>query len=199
VSNDQSPRGWYSRGYLPHFDAGSTRTQFITCRLYDALPDVLLKKIRKELKIRSPDDIERQTLILAEKYMDRGHGQCFLRKRPVAEIVRASLMKYHQERYRLFAWVIMPNHIHLLLRALPGYSLEQIFHSFKSYTALQANRALDRKGPFWMREFFDRYIRDADHFDKALSYIENNPVKAGLRLRAEDWEVGRAGERSRGV
>ena len=95
-------------------------------------------------------------------------------------------------RYLLFAWVIMPNHVHLLLRPLPGFSLEQIAHSFKSYTGLMANRVLGREGTFWMREPFDRYMRDSDHFERTVRYIENNPVKAGLCARPEDWEFSSA-------
>ena len=192
MTDKQSPRGWYSRGYLPHFDVGPSRTQFITCRLYDSLPQVVLERIKKELESNGTEDIARQTIILAEKYLDRGYGQCFLRVRSVAEIVRDSIKKFDLVRYLLFAWVIMPNHVHLLLRPLPGFSLEQIAHSFKSYTGLMANRVLGREGTFWMREPFDRYIRDADHFNRTVRYIENNPVKAGLCVRPEDWEFSSA-------
>jgi REP element-mobilizing transposase RayT len=193
MTDDQSPRGWYSRGYLPHFDAGPSRTQFITCRLYDSLPQgSVLERIKKEMESNGTEDIARQTIILAEKYLDRGYGQCFLRDRSVAEIVRDSIKKFDLVRYLLFAWVIMPNHVHLLLRPLPGFSLAQIAHSFKSYTGLMANRALGREGEFWMREPFDRYMRDSDHFKRTVRYIENNPVKAGLCARPEDWEFSSA-------
>lgn len=192
VKQNQSPRGWYSRGFLPHFDAGTCRTQFITCRLYDSLPRSVLDKIKEEIATKQPADIQRAQMILLEKYLDRGYGQCFLRRREVAEIVRDSIKKFDQERYKLFAWVIMPNHVHMLLRAMLGISLEKIAHSFKSYTALQANRVLKRDGPFWMREPFDRYIRDSEHFDRTVRYIHNNPVKAGLCELPEDWEFSSA-------
>ena len=198
MTKNQSPRGWYSRGYLPHYDAGDRRTQFLTYRLYDSLPDIVLKKIKKELEIRKPEDIERETMILAEKYLDRGYGQCFLRQRAVANIVRESVKKFDRLRYLMFAWVIMPNHVHLLLRPLAGFALETIVHSFKSYTALQANRALGREGPFWMREPFDRFIRDEEHYYRTFRYIENNPVKARLCARPEDWEFSSAWERVEG-
>jgi len=120
VNDDQTSRDWYSRGYLPHYDAGDRRTQFITCRLFDSLPQELLHKIKEEIRIRKPEKIERETVVLAEKYLDQGHGECFLRRRDVAEIVRDSIKKFDLERYRLFAWVIMPNHVHLLLRPLSG-------------------------------------------------------------------------------
>jgi len=58
---------------------------------------------------------------------------------------------------------------------------------FKSYTSHKANEILDRRGQFWMEDYFDRYIRDHKHFMNAVAYIENNPVKAGLCDRAGDW------------
>lgn len=99
--------------------------------------------------------------------------------------------------YILLAWVIMPNHVHLLLRPLAGKPLDKIIHSLKSFTAHEANKMMNRQGKFWMREYFDRYIRDFDHLRKAISYIERNPVKAGLCEKAEDWEFGSAAARRR--
>ncbi len=186
------PRGWYSRGYLPHLDAGEYRSQFITCRLFDSLPQNVLARIEEEIRIRKPEHIARERFILAEKYLDKGYGGCFLGNRGVAEIVRDSLLRYDGERYRLLAWVIMPNHIHLLLRQARGHALEKIVHSFKSYTALEANRLLGRTGPFWMREVFDRYIRDEEHFARTIRYIEKNPVAAGLSYSPENWEFSSA-------
>lgn len=188
-------RGWYTRGYLPHFDAGPNRTQFITIRLFDSLPQSVLARIRQELELRNPENISRETFLLAERYLDRGCGECFLKRRDIAIIVKETLLKFHLVRYRLDAWVIMPNHAHLLLRALEGYRLEDIMHSIKSYTALAANRELGRKGPFWMREAFDRYIRDEEHYGRAFRYIENNPVKAQLCSKPEEWEFSSAWER----
>lgn len=86
----------------------------------------------------------------------------------------------------------MPNHAHVLLRPNRGIKLEKIIHSLKSFTATESNKVLGRSGAFWMREAFDRFIRDADHFARAFKYIENNPVKAGLCERPEDWEFGSA-------
>lgn len=186
-----SPKGWYSRGYLPHFDGGSM-TQFITCRLFDSLPQTVLEQFRYELQAKNVEDIDRETMILIEKFLDSGYGECFLRKSAVAKVVKESLEKYNGERYKLFAWVIMPNHIHLLLKPLNNWELEKILHSFKSFTATEANKILQRTGKFWTRESFDRYIRDYEHFEKTWLYVENNPVKAGLCQKAGDWEFSSA-------
>ncbi len=120
--NKQLPKGWYSRGYLPHYDPGSA-TQFITCRLFDSLPQKVLERFRAELKTKKPEDIDREMMILVEKFLDSGYGECFLKERRIAEIVKDSLQKFDGERYKLIAWIIMPNHIHLLLKSLNGWEL----------------------------------------------------------------------------
>ncbi len=190
-STQKTPRGWYSRGYLPHYDGGSI-TQFVTCRLFDSLPQKVLQRFRAELEAKEVENISRETMILIEKYLDAGYGECFLKNNEVAETVKESLLKFDGERYKLFAWVIMPNPIHLLLKPLNDWELEKIFHSLKSFTALEANKFLNRGGKFWMRESFDRRIRDTEHFQKALRYIENNPVKAGFCEKPGDWKFSSA-------
>jgi REP element-mobilizing transposase RayT len=187
----KTPRGWHSRGFLPHYDGGSI-IQFITCRLYDSLPRKVLDGFRAELQENRVEDIDRKVMILVEKFLDSGYGECFLKQREVAEIVRDALQKFDGERYKLIAWVIMPNHIHFLFKPLNDWELAKILQSFKSFTALEANKVLKRKGEFWMREYFDRYIRDLEHFEKAFRYIENNPVKAGFCEKPEDWEFSSA-------
>jgi REP element-mobilizing transposase RayT len=188
---NQSPKGWYSRGYLPHYDGGSI-TQFITCRLFDSLPRKILERFRLELETREVEDIDREVMILIEKFLDSGYGECFLKKPEVAEIVKNSLRKFDGERYKLIAWVIMPNHIHLLIRPLNGWELDKILQSFKSFTAQEANKLLQRNGKFWMREYFDRRIRDNLHFEKTIRYIENNPVKARFCEKPGDWRFSSA-------
>ena len=192
MGNPNGPRGWYSRGYLPHFDPGSARTQFVTIRLFDSLPQNLLNRIELEIISRKPENISRETFLLAERYLDRGYGACFLRLREIATIVKETLLRYDRERYALKAWVIMPNHVHFMIRPHEGHPLEKIMHSIKSFTASEANRILQRKGGFWMREAFDRYIRDADHHARVKRYIENNPVKARLCEKPEEWEFSSA-------
>ncbi|MEO5858505.1 MAG: transposase [Pyrinomonadaceae bacterium] len=110
----------------------------------------------------------------------------------MATVLKETILKYDHDRYSLQAWVIMPNHGHIMIRPHEGYPLEKIMHSIKSFTASEANRIIGRRGNFWMREVFDRYIRNADHYARAKRYIENNPVKAGLCNFPEDWEFSSA-------
>ena len=86
----------------------------------------------------------------------------------------------------------MPNHIHLLMTRLDVLELAEIMQSFKSLTSHKANQTLRRKGQFWLEDYFDRYIRNAEHFMKTVRYIENNPVKARLCKRPADWPFSSA-------
>lgn len=189
------PRGWHSRGYLPHFDGGDI-TQAITFRLADSLPHGILVNWRRELERetqrRTEDEINEEMRKRIEEWLDAGHGQCHLSDARVAEVVQNALLHFDNDRYRLWAWVVMPNHVHLILTPDQEHSLSQIMHSLKSYTALQVNKILETSGSFWQPDYFDRFIRDGRHFAAAIAYVENNPVKAGLCIRPEDWLFGSA-------
>ena len=177
--------GWYGLRFLPHFD-GEGVTQFVTFRLYDSLPQELLNKWR------SAEDDDLLFRKRVEGYLDSGNGQCFLREPEVASILKEALLFNHEKTYDLHAWVIMPNHAHILTTPYKGVHLPTILHSIKSFSAQKANKLLGRKGTFWQRGSFDRYIRDQRHFAAVVRYIENNPVKAGLCERPEDWQFSSA-------
>jgi len=81
----------------------------------------------------------------------------------------------------------MPNHVHVVVEPIEGHGLGGIVHSWKSFSAKEANRTLGRIGPFWHKDYFDRFIRDEGHLGRTVEYVENNPVKAGLAATAADW------------
>ncbi|MFN2501921.1 MAG: transposase [Pyrinomonadaceae bacterium] len=169
---NKDPRYWHSRGYLPHFHADGL-TQFITFRLADSMPQTVLKKWRDDLAASLITDADFRRRI--ETYLDQNYGSAALKDPRIAKLVQETLLKWDGERYRLFAWVIMPNHVHLLLEAFADFSIADIMHSIKSYTAHEANRILDRRGQFWSKEYFERYIRDSRHFHATVRYIEDIP------------------------
>ncbi len=182
----KSDLGWYDRGYIPDFEGGEI-PQFLTFRLSDSLPKKVVQKLLEEMD--SSDAAYRKRI---EGYLDRGYGECYLGLQEVAEMVAESLRKFHGKKYRLHAWVIMPNHVHVLLTPLNGIELNQILHSIKSFTAHEANRMLKRTGQFWQHESFDRYIRNQEHFFNVIEYIEQNPVEAGLCEVACQWRYSSA-------
>lgn len=126
------------------------------------------------------------------RYEDAHHGACWLRQPVVAKILQDTLLHFDAQRHQLLAWCIIPNHVHVLIEMRQGWKLPAIVHTWKSYSAQQANRMLQRKGPFWFREYFDRLMRNEEHYGNTLTYIEENPVKAGLVDRAEARRFGSA-------
>ena len=179
--------GWRSRGYLPHFDHQGI-IQFVTFRLWDSLPAQVVESLSTDEETMSASE-KRQSI---ESYLDAGHGACYLQDPRIGRLVENSLLYFDTRRYRLFAWVIMPNHVHAVAEMFDAFPLDNVLHSWKSYTATEANKALGRKGKFWMREYFDRYIRNATHFARTIYYIHENPVAAGLVSQAVDWPFSSA-------
>ena len=171
---------WHSRGYLPHCDVPGL-LQSITFRLADSLPGEVLHRLLQEEK----DDLIRYKRI--EQLLDTGHGACWLRQAAVANIVEHALLHGDGKRYRLLAWCVMPNHIHVLIETGSAYPVSKIVQGWKSYTARLINQHLGRSGSVWMRDYFDRYIRDEHHLAAVIAYIHNNPVKAGLVSHEQDW------------
>lgn len=179
-------RGWHSRGYLPHLDVAEG-TQVITFRLADSLPALLVQRWREELvrlSVASADVMLRRRIEMA---LDRGFGEQHLSDPRIAAIVEAALLHFHDERYRLHAWCIMPTHVHVLARMLGDNTLSSVLHGWKSYSSKQANLVLGRSGRFWAPEYHDRLIRDDEHFASAVHYINMNPVVAGLCRDPREW------------
>ena len=119
--------------------------------------------------------------------LDAGHGESVLVRPRIGAVVEYALLHCMDDRYRLHAWCVMPNHVHVLVTPLTGASLSSLVHSWKSFTAKAINDGLGRQGTVWFEEYFDRAIRDDAHFSAAKAYIEDNPVKAGLCAEAADW------------
>jgi REP element-mobilizing transposase RayT len=186
------PRGWHSRGYLPHFDAGHEVPQSVTFRLADSLPAEVVREWLDELSRRPPREQDLELRKRAEAFLDSGFGECHLRDERFGALVENALLFFDAERYHVHAWVVMPNHVHTLLTPTTGHSLSDIVGSWKSFTAKQANELLGRAGQFWQEDYFDRFIRDEEHYARAVEYIEMNPVKAGLCTRPEEWPFSSA-------
>lgn len=189
IAMDKDPRFWHSRGYLPHVEKDGL-TQFITFRLADSMPQDVLSRWHADLASGEITDADFRKRI--ECYLDQNYGSSHLRDPRIATILQETLLKWDGERYKLISWVIMPNHGHILLTPEAEFSVADIMHSIKSYTAHEANKILGRKGQFWSREYFDRFIRDRRHIASTIAYIENNPVKARLCDAPEKWPYSSA-------
>ncbi len=192
TSIHRSPRGWHSRGYLPHFDAGSDYTQSVTIRLADSVPKHVLQGWNEELCNRPESERELELNRLIEAFLDTGWGACHLRDPRIDGLVEGALLHFDGDRYTMHAWVVMPNHVHALFTPAANWSLSSILWSWKSFTSKEANKLLGRTGQFWQEDYFDRYIRNDGHFHDAVTYIEFNPVSAGLCALPEEWQFGSA-------
>lgn len=184
---EEELKGWYKRRSLPHYDSDEVY-QFITFRLHDSVPLEEIDYWHHELSIEAQTSVNKDSyryLKIEEnifKYEDKGYGECYLKNLAVYNIVKETFLKFDKTRYELIEWIIMPNHVHVLIRPFEGQSLSKIIHSWKSYTALKANQILNRKGKFWMADYYDRYIRNEQHFFNVIRYIQNNDKEKGLNI-----------------
>src|SRR5688572_3795452 len=122
--------GRYSRGYLPHYDSDVV-TQFVTFRLAGSLPISVVKGLQGNLECGRISEIEYYREI--DKYLNMSKGVDFLRDVRIAADIEETLLKFDGSKYDLHSWVIMPNHVHILLTPLSEYSLAAIRHSIKSF------------------------------------------------------------------
>jgi REP element-mobilizing transposase RayT len=186
-------KGIYDRGYLPHWDFVDA-VQAVTFRLADSVPSSVIQSWMAELfSIRNDQARQKQLHLRIARYEDAGHGSSFLKQSECAAIVQAKLIAGHPDRYRLIDWCVMPNHVHILCKTSYALSLGEIIQSWKGGSSIEINRLLQRTGRLWQREYYDRLIRDLDHFHDCRAYIRNNPVKAGLCSQPEDWPYSSAG------
>jgi REP element-mobilizing transposase RayT len=194
-------KGWYSRGYLPHMDQPGL-VQFIDFRLYDAVPAPIVEQWKEELRwregMRSDEPAVAALSRKISQFEDAGRGHCWLADERVAALVEDALLFFDSVRYRLLAWCVMPNHVHVLCEMQEQYPLSHVVHSWKSFTAQRANPLLGRSGTFWAREYYDRFVRDDAHLRRAMAYIEGNPARAGLVETPESWRFGSARRRAEG-
>ena len=183
-----------SRGYLPHLESAQS-IYFVTFRLDDSLPYDLLSRWKQELqanKNRIKNDerqlrkVEHDYHWKIEKHLDLGNGACWLKNPEIAAMVSNALRYFDSQRYLLYTWTIMPNHVHVLFATLNS-NLSSVIHSWKSFTAHEANRLLKRSGRFWQPEYFDRLVKSERQFEYCIRYVLNNPVKAGLCKEMQQW------------
>ena len=190
-------KGWHERGYLPHFDG--VTTQFVTFRLGDSLPQSVLRRFKEQLDRDQLSDNSDEYREMVEDYLDKGIGSCILRDPQVAEILKAAIIYENDRSCKVYAWVIMPNHAHIVLKPFEGRSLSDIIKRIKGVSARKINELRGTNGKVWQPDYFDRFIRDGKHFAKTIAYVNANPVKAGLCSAPEEWTFGSASAASGGA
>ena len=180
-----------SRRKLPHWEQDGC-TYFVTFRMVDSLAQSQLQEWEEDLRIWkdfhpppwdaiTQADYSRRFTARIHGWLDAGAGSCMLARPDVREVVVGAIRHFEGTRYNLDAFVVMPNHVHVLVTPWEPWGLGQIQHSWKSYTAHEINRLLGRTGAFWHEEGFDHIVRDAAHLERFQRYIAENPAKAKLR------------------
>jgi REP element-mobilizing transposase RayT len=179
----------FSRRRLPHaYPQG--QWLFVTWHLHGSLPHGRYPPPGKASAGKA--------FVWMDQYLDQAStGPSFLRRQGLARMIVQCLHKgVALGHYQLGAFVVMANHVHVLL--LPILNPSRLLQSLKGFTAREANRMLGRTGePFWQAESYDHWVRDEQEYARVTAYIETNPVKAGLVERAEDYRWSSANQRKR--
>ena len=190
------------RRHLPHWRQDGA-TYFLTFRTADSIPASKaheLQLLKGEIEAASEKDRARleaawrDFVRLLERFLDEGHGACVLRDPELSEIVAGAMRHFDGERYALFAYTVMPNHVHAIVRPHGNHGLGAILKSWKSFSARSINDRLKQGGKFWQAESYDRIVRDGEELYRFIQYIGKNGGKAGLpqgsfrRWVCQEWE-----------
>ena len=172
-------------GDLPHWSQEKV-WYFVTCRLADALPKNVVDELKEQRELwkqsHDLDNLSQEELaeyyrLFSERYetlLNAGNGSCLLKDPVNAEIVVGAFRFFENQRYELDEFVIMPNHVHVLVRPLNGHKLEDIMHSWKSFTANKINKRMGLAGQLWQHESYDHIVRNERAMNGIRKYIRNN-------------------------
>jgi REP element-mobilizing transposase RayT len=174
------------RRRLPH-DYETDQPVFLTWRLHDSLPS------HREFPTAALNS--GQAFAAMDRLLDEACvGPFYLRQPAIADMIVEAIQCNAKilGHYVLHAFVVMPNHVHLL--ATPGVALPKLTKSLKGITGKRANSMLAMTGSsFWQEESYDHLMRHEREFEKIRNYIEENPVRAGLVREAGEYRWSSAG------
>lgn len=187
-----------TRRTLPHWHP-ENKLQFITFRLADSLPKIVLEEfiIRKEGWLKAhpkpwsqKEEYEYHKTFSSciDRWLDAGSGSCLLKERKAAEILSQVLENGNYKDYIIYSYVIMPNHVHLLVKITSECTLSQVLKRWKGTSARLINLATKRAGSLWCPEYFDKVIRDEYHYFNVIGYIEKNIKMAGVLWGGEVYK-----------
>jgi putative transposase len=198
------PRPKVTERNLPHWETPGA-TYFITFRLKDSMPAGVLGELesvragwlrahglshRQEVA-RLPKEqrreFHRMFTALEERWLNQGHGACVLRREQLRQDTESGLRFFDGKRYAMDAFVIMPNHVHVLILPHEGWTLSRIISTWKKNSAREINGRLGQEGALWQKESYDHIVRDLEQLEAFRRYVANNPAK----LRAGEYTLGK--------
>lgn len=189
--------------HLPHWQCNNA-IYHVSFRLADSIPQVVRDQWTRERKEvfeneRNGTEVSKEIKIKmdyllsekVDKFLDTGQGACYLKHPEIAKMVANTITCFDNIRYRLHAWCVMPNHVHIIVEPIFQHKLDQIIHAWKSITAHKANAILKRSGIFWQQDAYNHIIRSKKEYNFQISYTWENPDKA--RLKGWQWRWKREG------
>jgi len=203
VPFDPSERVEITQGQLPHWQQKG-RTHFITWRTADSIPVTLWRQWQAErdawlhqhgvtlatldmLPADQRRDYHERFSRRWQEHLDECHGECPLRRDDLRAHVESALRHFDGQRYDLGDFVLMPNHVHVLVTLHEGEDVLKTCFSWKRFSAGSIQRLFGRRGEFWQPESFDHIVRHEASLRRIQSYIEENPVKARLSPGEYTW------------
>ena len=180
---------------LPHWQCEQA-IYHVSFRLADSVPERrrhqwlaqrrnIFHNIAGQDREPTEDELHRLQNLYSERieaYLDAGHGECLLACPETSSVVADALEFFNGTRYRLHVYCIMPNHVHVLVEASPGYDMRVVVNGWTSFTASAVNRHLARKGRLWQSEPYDHIVRSEKEYRFQLEYVWNNPGKMARRF-----------------
>ncbi len=163
------PKGAFLYKKLPHISNDGSY-QFVTFRTEDSVDDYLKRMIDLPMQ-------NQKKQYEMDKYLDSSKNGRYLND-TILELCKAYIIKQDKKLFDVVCFSIMPNHIHILFKET--IIISEAIGKLKGALAFEINKALGKKGQFWAKDFYDKSIRDKNHFDVVYRYIENNAMKAGL-------------------
>ena len=194
----------FYRRKLPHIQPKGA-TLFVTFRLAGSLPQAVFAQLRADYmaeKLAATTDearygAARRYFGRYDQQLHRSSGPHYLKQATLAQLVADSLHYRDQRVYRLDAFSILSNHVHVVFAPLQNgvhpdgrekyHKLSKIMQSLKRHTARECNLLLGRSGTFWQAESYDHVVRDSAEWERIVRYVLNNPVKAGLVSTWRQW------------
>ncbi len=197
----ETKRFWRNR--LPHWEVIGA-SFFITFRCEGSLPSEAVRKLselsQSVLSVEAESDsfavLQRQMFATAEKFLDSGFGFSPFSDGRLADEFVALMKDWAVESdWALLAFCVMPNHVHILARKKSDQSLDlkSFVARLKGKSSRRLNELLNRTGPFWHSDWFDRWMRTREEEKRVISYIMNNPLKAGIVRGGEVYRFSEKG------
>ncbi len=176
--------------HLPHWRQ-SGATYAVTFRQADSIPQVQLQSLKHWRAIwEKQHSLPRSEICWqqfaqeitgkTDRWMDEGYGTCLFQESRFSRVMSDSLLHFQSQRHFTSCFVVMPNHVHAVIRPMMGFELEDCLQRIKQYVATHVNRELKRRGPLWANESHDRIVRDEEHLWNVVQYIGQNPRRAGI-------------------